>query len=77
MADWIASNTNYFPLLALSEEGDETYYPQRVVDVMENKLGFLEPWESDTCVMGEEKFKELFGFYQGQLRRILFRPFRI
>lgn len=62
MADWIASNTNYFPLLALSEEGDETYYPQRVVDVMENKLGFLEPWESDTCVMGEEKFKELFGF---------------
>lgn len=62
MADWIASNTNYFPLLALSEEGDETYYPQRVVDAMENELGLPEPWESDTCFMGEEEFKELFGF---------------
>ncbi len=61
MADWIASNTKYFPLLALSEDGDETYYPKRVEDAM-NNIKLPHPWESDTCFMDEEEFREIFGF---------------
>ena len=30
MADWIASNTTYFPLVPVEETGDETDYPARV-----------------------------------------------
>ncbi len=61
MADWIASNTKYFPLLALAEDGDETYYPRRIKDAMDN-IKLPQPWESDTYFMDEEGFREIFGF---------------
>ena len=30
MADWIASNTRYFPLIPVEEVGSDTLYPARV-----------------------------------------------
>lgn len=63
MADWIASNETYFPLLPLSEEGDEDYYPHRVKAAMNEKLLLPSPWESKTYCMDENIFKEYFGFY--------------
>ena len=62
MADWIASNATYFPLLSLSEEGSEEYYPQRVEEAMEERVNLPESWESMTYYMDEETFKEEFGF---------------
>ena len=62
MADWIASNTTYFPLLSLSEEGSEEYYPERVEQAMEERVNLPESWESMTYCMDEETFKEEFGF---------------
>lgn len=63
MADWIASNTTYFPLLALSEEGSDKYYPQRVEEAMDERVNLPESWESMTYCMDEETFKEEFGFF--------------
>lgn len=61
MADWISSNENYFPLLPLSEEGDESYYPNRVEEAL-NKWGLIKPWDSGTFYMDEYVFEEYFGF---------------
>ena len=61
MSDWISSNDTYFPLLSVSEEGDEGYYPQRIEKAI-GKLNLLKPWKSTTSCMGESVFKEYFGF---------------
>ena len=74
MSDWISSNDTYFPLLSVSEEGDEGYYPQRIEKAI-GKLNLLKPWKSTTSCMGESVFKEYFGFCQDRYKKILFRQF--
>ena len=61
MADWIASNETYFPLLHVLEEGNDSYYPERIENALE-KLSLPEPWEVQLQYLGDELFKERFTF---------------
>ena len=50
MADWIASNTGYFPLLPVEELGDETLWPGRTQDAW-TRLHLPCAWESFSQTM--------------------------
>lgn len=67
MADWIASNTVYFPLIPAGETGCETDYPARVERAWK-KLALTAPWESPYDSMGAEAFKQQFGFLPNDLQ---------
>lgn len=62
VADWIASNVKYFPLLPLEEEGNENLYPQRVKTAWKN-VNFPEIWCSEINIMDEEMFSNRFDGY--------------
>lgn len=61
MADWIASNTRYFPLLPVEESGDETLWPTRAEKAWDS-LRLPWPWESLCQTMDTALFAERFGF---------------
>ena len=61
MADWIASNTRYFPLLPVEEAGDETLWPTRAEKAWDS-LRVPWPWESLCQTMDTALFAERFGF---------------
>ena len=64
MADWIASNTEYFPLIPVEELGNEVAYPERT-ELAWNKWDekdLTAPWEAQTSIVDEEEFKARFGF---------------
>ena len=61
MADWIASNTAYFPLIPLSDTGSETVYPARIDDAWK-RLDLPLPWEPDNLWMYADLYHERFGF---------------
>ena len=67
MADWIASNMAYFPLIPERETGRETDYPARVERAWK-KLALTAPWESPYDSMGAEAFKQQFGFLPNDLQ---------
>ena len=68
MADWIASNTAYFPLIPIDEMGDDALYPRRVDDAW-SKLALTFPWESWCQWMDDQVFSERFGFQPNELQR--------
>lgn len=61
-ADWIASNTTYFPLISADEQGQFSDYPERT-EAAWNKIHFTDIWNS-TARFGfdDEAFLERFGF---------------
>ena len=62
MADWIASNTAYFPLIPRDESGKMADYPGRT-DHAWKKLAFPEPWVSGARFgLSREDFHARFGF---------------
>lgn len=61
MADWIASNTFYFPLIDCDEGMDALSYPDRVERAWE-KLNLLAPWSPCCFGMDGEEFAERFSF---------------
>ena len=69
MADWIASNTVYFPLIPLSENGSESdYYPERAERAWE-KLDLPSPWESGLYFIDDQNFESEFGFAPNPVQR--------
>ncbi|MBO6149089.1 MAG: CRISPR-associated helicase Cas3' [Lachnospiraceae bacterium] len=60
-ADWIASNTGYFPLVELDYEGDIALYPERVDNAMK-RLNLPEMWKPLYFSMNADKFKECYKF---------------
>lgn len=72
MADWIASNTRYFPLLSVDEWGDESLWPRRVERAWE-ALNLTPPWESFCQAMDVATFTERFGFAPNALQRAVMR----
>lgn len=68
MADWIASNTTYFPLVPVEETGDETDYPARVERAWE-RLNLTAPWESPYNSMDAGAFRQQFGFPPNSLQQ--------
>ena len=64
MADWVASNTRYFPLIPVEEVGSDTLYPARVDRAWE-ALDLTSPWEVQSDVTEPGAFAERFGFPPG------------
>ena len=61
MADWIASNTTYFPLIAVTETGSEQQYPARVEAAWQT-IDLPNPWQGSLWGLDESKFEDQFGF---------------
>ncbi len=61
MADWIASNTAYFPLISIEDYGDMALYPERSNQAWD-KLQLTLPWEGQLDVMEKDGFQQRFGF---------------
>lgn len=62
VADWVASNPAYFPLIPLDRNGSLADYPERV-DRAWVKLAFPEPWRSGAQFgMSDADFCNRFGF---------------
>lgn len=70
MADWIASNTRYFPLIPVEEEGSDTLYPARVDRAWE-ALDLTSPWEVQSDVTEPGAFAERFGFPPNEVQRAM------
>ncbi len=69
MADWIASNTDYFPLIPVEETGDALAYPGRA-EAAWRKLALPPPWESRWGAVSDAAcFAERFGFAPNSLQR--------
>lgn len=68
VADWIASNITYFPLLPLGDWGEEDWYPGRVNDGWE-RAAFPEGWRSEVNAMDEALFEERFGFLPNEVQK--------
>ena len=60
MADWISSNTDYFPLIPIDSCGDPSMYPARV-DAAWSKLALPEAWSPQSYVMDRDGFLERFS----------------
>ena len=68
MADWIASNTSYFPLIPCYECGSFDVYPDRVESAWK-KLSLPEPWHSNAYFgMDNDGFAARFGFAPNSLQ---------
>lgn len=61
VADWIASNTNLFPLIDIMEDSNDIDCNARISDGW-NKLHFPESWHSEIYNMNDQIFLERFGF---------------
>lgn len=68
IADWIASNTAFFPLLLLDDYGDECLYPKRVHNGWV-RAAFPDGWYSEVNRMDSEEFKERFGFWPNEVQK--------
>lgn len=70
VADWIASNTAFFPLIPLEEYGDEGVYPERINSGWE-QAAFPEGWHSEVKWMDEEEFGKRFGFSPNEVQNAM------
>lgn len=61
VADWIASNTEYFPLIDIEDTGEEICIESRV-DFAWEKISFPEMWKSLRSEYSKEDFEKVFGF---------------
>ena len=68
MADWIASNTEYFPLIPVEELGSRADYPARVDRAWE-KLKLPFPWEAQLGIAEPQEFAVRFGFAPNAVQR--------
>ena len=68
MADWIASNTEYFPLVPVEELGSKADYPARVDRAWE-KLQLPFPWEAQPGIAEPQEFAVRFGFAPNAVQR--------
>lgn len=68
MADWIASNTGYFPLIPADEAGSPDTYPARVDHALA-KIALPDPWAPAEQSMDAEAFSHRFGFYPNEVQQ--------
>lgn len=68
MADWIASNTDYFPLFNWEEAGEAVTMVQRAKNAWE-RLDLPLPWKPDCPKMNSDGFKKRFHFAPNEVQR--------
>lgn len=67
VADWIASNTSFFPLIPLEACGDKSIYPNRIQEGW-RQASFPDGWYSEVNRMDKGEFKERFGFWPNKVQ---------
>ncbi len=70
MADWIASNPRYFPLIPVEKLGDEGLYPARVERAWQKFAPTL-PWEVQEAAADPAEFRERFGFLPNEVQQAM------
>lgn len=68
MADWIASNTRYFPLIPVDTVGSPSLYPARA-EAAWRELDLPGPWESGYMNLDIEAFTGRFGFPPNRIQQ--------
>lgn len=71
MADWIASNTLYFPLLSLYDTGENIDYDKRLEEGW-NRFHITESWVPEIRRMNQELFTERFHFSANQIQMVMY-----
>lgn len=72
MADWIASNSDYAPLISLEETGQKIEYPERI-DQIWKKLNLPDQWMPSCWFMDDDIFKQKYGFFPNEMQRQMLR----
>ncbi len=70
IADWIASNTDFFPPISLEDYGDERVYPERIRKGWA-RAAFPDRWHSKVERMDQEKFEKRFGFLPNEVQKCM------
>ena len=68
MADWIASNTLYYPLIPCDENGKETDLQKRAEEGWK-RLGLAGPWCCKKIQFNDNYFQKRFGFYPNTVQQ--------
>ncbi len=68
MADWIASNTEYFPLIPVEDCGNDALYLDRAYRAWD-QLQLSLPWEAQSDVLKDSGFRRRFGFAPNAVQR--------
>ena len=70
MADWIASNTFYFPLISVESAGSPSLYPERVETAWEKfKKERTDIWSPITYFTDSEQFNHRFHFEPNEVQQ--------
>lgn len=71
MADWIASNTEYFPLIPVEEVGADENYPARVENGWKKFTEHtpISPWEVQCAASDTDTFASRFGFCPNEVQQ--------
>lgn len=72
VADWIASNTTFFPLLPVDQNPDENIYPARVRNAWQ-RLHFPDALKMEATEYDAELFEETFGFIPNAVQEATIR----
>jgi CRISPR-associated endonuclease/helicase Cas3 len=67
MADWIASNESYAPLIPVEEDGADLKYPERIEEIWE-KVAFPDQWLPSCWFIDNNLFKEKYGFWPNEMQ---------
>ncbi len=68
MADWLASNTYFFPLIDVDSYGEDEYLSRRVDNAWEN-IGFTEVWKPTKDYYNDYQFEKNFGFFPNSIQK--------
>lgn len=72
MADWIASNPTYFPLLEFGDSGRFLDYPLRIQEGWK-KLNLPQQWHPDAAYIDVLEFQKRFGFVWNSVQQEVVR----
>lgn len=68
MADWIASNVDYAPLIPLEENGEDVEYPERAEQIWK-RLNLPDQWMPCCWFMNDDAFRNKYGFPPNEMQR--------
>lgn len=66
-ADWISSNTAYFPLIPINESPESDIYPERIEKGWD-ELALTSAWQKHNPEMDETVFEKMFGFHPNSVQ---------
>ena len=72
MADWLASNESYAPMLDEEDPGDSLTYPERIEKIW-SKVSLPGQWMPTSFFMGEEDFRARYGFLPNAMQKEIIR----